>query len=47
MRSRFGLTDAAAAAADGDSPMEYRPDGPAPNDVQHLYNPPPSDAEPA
>lgn len=47
LRSRFGLADAAAAAADGDSPMEYRPDGPPPSDVQHLYIPPRSDTDPA
>jgi NAD+ kinase len=41
LRSRFGLADAAAAAADGDAPLEYRPDTPPPADLRHLYMAPP------
>jgi len=37
LRSRFGLADAVAAAADGSAPLEYRPDVPAPDDIRHLY----------
>jgi NAD+ kinase len=40
LRSKFGLTDAAAATADGTSPLEYRPNLPPPPDIQHLYFPP-------
>jgi NAD+ kinase len=41
LRSRFGLADAAAAAADGEAPMDYRPNTPPPADVRHLYTAPP------
>ncbi|HEY7046748.1 MAG TPA: NAD(+)/NADH kinase [Jatrophihabitantaceae bacterium] len=41
LRSRFGLADAAAAAADGSAPLEYRPDTPPPADIRHLYMAPP------
>jgi NAD+ kinase len=41
LRSRFQLADAAAAAADGDAPMEYRPDTPPPAELRHLYMAPP------
>ena len=41
LRSRFHLADAAAAAADGDAPLEYRPDTPRPADLRHLYMAPP------
>lgn len=41
LRSRFGLADAAAAAADGDAPLEYRPDTPPPAELRHLYMAPP------
>jgi NAD+ kinase len=43
LRSRFGLTDAAAAAADGAAPLEYRPHLPPPPDIRHLYIAPPVD----
>ena len=41
LRSRFGLADSAAAAADGDSPLEYHPEAPPPADIRHLYIAPP------
>jgi NAD+ kinase len=41
LRSRFNLADAAAAAADGDAPLTYRPDTPPPADIRHLYMAPP------
>lgn len=41
LRSRFRLADAAAAAADGEAPLEYRPDTPPPADLRHLYMAPP------
>jgi NAD+ kinase len=41
LRSRFGLADAAAAAADGQAPLEYRPDTPPPAELRHLYAAPP------
>jgi len=41
LRSRFHLADAPAAAADGDAPLEYRPDTPRPADLRHLYMAPP------
>lgn len=41
LRSRFGLADAAAAAADESAPLEYRPDTPPPADLRHLYIAPP------
>jgi NAD+ kinase len=44
LRSRFGLADAAAAAADGSAPLEYRPDTPPPADIRHLYIAPPVEA---
>ncbi|HSP36730.1 MAG TPA: NAD(+)/NADH kinase [Frankiaceae bacterium] len=40
LRDRFGLSDAAAAAADGEAPMVYRPDAPVPADLRNLYLPP-------
>jgi NAD+ kinase len=41
LRDRFALADAPAAAADnGDAPLVYRPDGPAPDDLAHLHLPP-------
>ncbi len=40
LRDRFGLVDAAAAAADGNPPLTYRPDVPVPDDLRHLYLPP-------
>jgi NAD+ kinase len=39
LRDRFGLSDAAAAAADGQAPMVYRPDAPVPADLARLYLP--------
>ena len=45
LRSRFGLADAAAAAADGSAPLEYRPDTPLPAEIAHLYLAPPLDAD--
>jgi NAD+ kinase len=39
LRDRFGLTDAAAAAADGEAPTIYRPDAPVPKELQNLYLP--------
>jgi NAD+ kinase len=39
LRDRFGLSDAAAAAADGEAPMVYRPDAPLPADLKNLYLP--------
>ncbi len=44
LRSRFGLADAAAAAADGSAPLEYRPDAPRPTEIAHLYLAPPIEA---
>jgi NAD+ kinase len=40
LRERFGLADAAAAAADGEAPMVYRPNAPVPSDLANLYLPP-------
>ncbi len=40
LRERFGLADAAAAAADGEAPMIYRPNAPVPADLANLYLPP-------
>jgi NAD+ kinase len=40
LRDRFGLSDAAAAASDGEAPLVYRPDAPVPRDLQRLYLPP-------
>jgi NAD+ kinase len=38
LRDRFGLADAPAAVADsGDAPIVYRPDGPVPPDMAHLF----------
>ncbi len=37
VRSRFGITDAAAASADGQAPPVYRPHLPVPPDLAHLY----------
>lgn len=39
VRTRFGLTDAAAALADGNPPQEYRPadDVPLPDDLARLF----------
>jgi NAD+ kinase len=39
LRARFGLTDAAAATADGTLPTEYRPgdDVPMPDDIARLF----------
>jgi NAD+ kinase len=39
LRARFGLADAAAAAADGSPPAEYRPpdDVPMPDDIVRLF----------
>ena len=34
LRDRFGLSDAAAAAADGQAPMVYRPNAPVPADLR-------------
>lgn len=42
LRERFGLLDAAAAAADGTPPLTYRPHLPVPDDMQHLHLPPAS-----
>lgn len=39
LRDRFGLADAAAAAADGDAPPFYRPDEEVPEDLRGLYLP--------
>lgn len=39
LRRRLGLTDAMAAAADGEPPQFYRPDGPMPEDLSHLHLP--------
>ncbi|MFF4650830.1 NAD(+)/NADH kinase [Streptomyces sp. NPDC001380] len=40
LRERFRLADAPAAAADGQAPPLYRPDGPVPPDLAHLRLPP-------
>jgi NAD+ kinase len=40
VRDRFGLADAAAAAADGHAPSVYRPDAPVPADLAGIYLPP-------
>jgi NAD+ kinase len=45
MRRRFGLADAAAATADGDAPLEYRPNAPRPAEIAHLYLAPPIEAD--
>ncbi|MDX6309779.1 MAG: kinase [Nocardioidaceae bacterium] len=39
VRSRFGLSDAAAALADGEPPLTYRPSDPVPSDMAHLRLP--------
>jgi NAD+ kinase len=39
LRSRFGLSDAAAAVADGTPPSIYRPVDPVPPDMAHLRRP--------
>jgi NAD+ kinase len=39
VRSRFGLSDAAAALADGSPPLIYRPEDPVPPDMAHLRLP--------
>lgn len=39
LRDRFGLSDAAAAAADGQAPMVYRPNAPVPADLAGLHLP--------
>jgi NAD+ kinase len=39
VRDRFGLVDAAAAAADGDSPVAHIPTTPKPNDMLHVHIP--------
>jgi NAD+ kinase len=39
VRSRFGLSDAAAAVADGMPALIYRPDDPVPPDMAHLCRP--------
>jgi NAD+ kinase len=39
LRSRFGLSDAAAALADGAPPLIYRPEDPVPPDMAHLRLP--------
>jgi NAD+ kinase len=39
LRTRFGLSDAAAAAADGQAPEIYRPDAPVPAELRRLYLP--------
>jgi NAD+ kinase len=39
LRNRFGLSDAAAAAADGSAPMVYRPVSPIPADLRRLHLP--------
>lgn len=39
VRDRFGVTDAAAAAADGSAPPFYRPTSPIPPELRHLYIP--------
>jgi NAD+ kinase len=44
LRARFGLADAAAAAADGVAPLEYRPNAPLPAEMAHLYLAPPVDS---
>lgn len=43
LRDRFGLSDAAAAAADGQAPLVYRPNSPVPAELQELYLPPVED----
>jgi len=35
VRDRFGLSDSAAALADGSSPQVYNPDAPLPADLAH------------
>ncbi|MFI5758569.1 NAD(+)/NADH kinase [Streptomyces sp. NPDC051569] len=40
LRERFRLTDAPAAAADGEPAPLFRPDGPVPSDLAHLSLPP-------
>jgi NAD+ kinase len=45
LRARFGLADAAAAAADGSPPLVYQPDGPRPAEMRHLYLAPRDDDE--
>jgi NAD+ kinase len=44
LRARFGLAAAAAAAADGTTPLEYRPNTPLPAEMAHLYLAPPVDS---
>jgi NAD+ kinase len=39
LRTRFGLSDAAAAVADGTPPLTYRPEDPVPADMAHLRQP--------
>jgi NAD+ kinase len=39
VRDRLGLVDAAAAVADGEPPLIYRPDEPIPPDMAHLRQP--------
>ena len=45
VRRRFGLTDAAAATADGSAPLEYRPNTPRPAEIAHLYLAPPIEVD--
>lgn len=40
VRDRFRITDAVAAAADGEAPAVYRPTSPVPPDLAHLHLPP-------
>ncbi len=42
LRERFGLADAAAAVADGQTPLAYRPSAPIPAELRHLHLPPPA-----
>ncbi|RJU02083.1 NAD(+)/NADH kinase [Arthrobacter frigidicola] len=42
VRDRFGLVDAAAAAADGDSPVAHIPSTPKPDDMKHVHIPTPA-----
>ncbi|MGW1209448.1 NAD(+)/NADH kinase [Streptomyces sp. NPDC002499] len=41
LRERMRLTDAPATAADGESDPLFRPANPVPDDLSHLYLPPP------
>jgi NAD+ kinase len=42
LRDKFGLADAPATAADGESDPLFRPDSPVPADLAHLRLPPPA-----